>query len=235
MLEEMPEPGLLGRRLPLFTAAQIRETRVSRMIVVGLDVSTIVADVLCRQVAALVDGSQQTQANGTSPLHIQIAESCRMRLLTPLTVFVVAILTTHSRSEAADNTFPPDKMAGGGYGTSGPAMCEVNGYDQYRQSPDMGAPGSPAYGFKHFPSPMRAFTTWYRPRAATLTKAQRCAEEPFRPKGFGNSFARPCDPFRMEYTPYVLNDSCSKYGPTYLLRAADPRCDGCGTCDHCAP
>lgn len=104
-----------------------------------------------------------------------------------------------------------------------------NGFDQYRQQPDLGAPSSPGFGFRHFPFSMAMFTQWHRPKAATLTKSQRCAPDQFRPRGFGHLFARPCDSFRMDYNPHVLADSTSNYGPAYILRAPDPRCEDC---DH---
>ena len=49
-----------------------------------------------------------------------------------------------------------------------------NGYAQIRSTPDLGAPGSAGNGFHHFSMPFDKYTTWYRPRAATLTKYQRC-------------------------------------------------------------
>ena len=109
-----------------------------------------------------------------------------------------------------------------------------NGYSQIRQSPDLGAPGSAGNGFHHFPMPFDKYTTWYRPRAASLTQYQRCAPAPFRPRGFGNLFARPCDGFRMEYEPYSLGDENSKYGPSYFAQMPDPRCDhNCHRCGLC--
>lgn len=103
-----------------------------------------------------------------------------------------------------------------------------NGYSQVRPAPDLGAPGSAGSGFHHFPLPFDKYTTWYRPRAASLTQYQRCEPAPFRPRGFGNLFARPCDGFRMEYEPYSMGDENSKYGPSYMARMPDPRCE-----DHC--
>ncbi len=102
-----------------------------------------------------------------------------------------------------------------------------NGYAQIRSTPDLGAPGSAGNGYHHFSMPFDKYTTWYRPRAATLTQYQRCAPAPFRPRGFGNLFARPCDGYRMEYEPYTLEDSPSKYGPSYVARMPDPRCNDC--------
>ncbi len=112
-----------------------------------------------------------------------------------------------------------------------------NGFALFRAVPDLGAPGSPGNGFKHFMLPMDKYTTWYRPRAATLTAWQRCAPDSFRPRGFGHLFARPCDGFRMEYTPYMLKEGTSQYGPSYIARQPDPRCEHCdqtsGECKVC--
>jgi len=109
-----------------------------------------------------------------------------------------------------------------------------NGYAPIRSNPDLGAPGSSGNGFHHFSMPFDKYTTWYRPRAATLTQYERCAPAPFRPRGFGNLFARPGDGYRMEYEPYLLGDAPSKYGPSYFARMPDPRCNDCCHCwDEC--
>ena len=105
-----------------------------------------------------------------------------------------------------------------------------NGFISHRLQADLGAPGSAGNGFHHFSMPMDKYTNWYRPRAATLTQYQRCAPDSFRPRGLGHLFARPCDGYRMEYEPYVLSDGMSSYGPSYIARLPDPRCDHC---DHC--
>ena len=152
-----------------------------------------------------------------------------MRLLNPLAVFVVAILLTGNSAGAQQAAVPPAEgdVSPISYAAASRSPTGVNGYDQYRQSPDPGSAGSPAHGFKHFAAPLHAFTTWYRPRAATLTRMQRCAPDPFRPRGFGHLFARQCDPFRMDYTPHTLSDAHSTYGPSYLLKLRDPRCEHC--------
>ncbi len=152
-----------------------------------------------------------------------------MRLLTPLAVFVVAILISQSQTIAQETPIPPEGVTPTAYKSLASQPIHANGYDQYRQQPDSGSEGSPAHGFKHFVQPLHAFSNWYRPRAATLTKHQRCAKDPFRPRGFGHLFAKQCDPFRMEYTPYTLSDDYTKYGPSYLIRMRDPRCEHC---DH---
>lgn len=108
-----------------------------------------------------------------------------------------------------------------------PNTPQVNGFDQYRRSPDAGLPVSPGYGYKHFAGPQRNYTNWYRPRAATRSQCVRCEPAAWRPRGFGNLFNRPCDNYRMEYSPYVVKGHSSAYGPAYLRRAADQRCEDC--------
>ncbi len=150
-----------------------------------------------------------------------------MRSLTPIAVFVVAIITFHSRCCAQLNNVTPTDT------TTVSATVQyhgVNGYDQFRQHPNPGSPGSPGYGFKHFPSKPPSYTTWHRPKSSTWTRGVRCVPQSFRPRGFGNLFARPCDPFRMDYTPYSLTERASKYGPGYWLNPPDQRCDHCNTC-----
>lgn len=113
--------------------------------------------------------------------------------------------------------------------TGDAAMPEdsYNGYAEIRATPDLGAPGSAGSGFHHFSMPFDKYTQWYRPRAASLTAYQRCAPDSFRPRGLGHLFAQPCDGYRMEYEPYVLGDGPSKYGPSYIARMPDPRCNHC--------
>ena len=120
--------------------------------------------------------------------------------------------------------------------TGDAAMPEdsYNGFAEIRNQPDLGAPGSAGSGFHHFSMPLDKYTQWYRPRAATLTKYQRCTPDLFRPRGFGNLFNRPCDGYRMDFEPYVLGDGPSKYGPSYIARMPDQRCRNCDCCmDRC--
>lgn len=155
-----------------------------------------------------------------------------MRLLRPLAVFVVAILTLQVRTTAQEAPPTPDEsdnMQTVSASNTSAQQYSGNGFDHYRHEPDLGAGSSPSHGFKHFPFRMHMFTTWHRPKASTLTKSQRCAPDAFRPRGLGHVFARPCDSFRMDYSPYVLYDGDSKYGPSYYYRTPDPRCDDC---DH---
>lgn len=156
-----------------------------------------------------------------------------MRIYVQLTVYVIAFAIGHTTSLAKDHR---DWVTDITPVSATAQSCEVeslefNGFEQYRSVPDVGAPCSGSYGFQHFNWPLNHYTSWYRPRAATLTQCVRCEEDPFRPRGIGHLFARPCDGYRMDYTPYVLCDDDSQYGPAYLARQPDPRCDHC---DHSA-
>lgn len=104
-----------------------------------------------------------------------------------------------------------------------------NGFSNIRSVADPGAPGSAGSGFPHFPFPSHRYSHWYRPKASTLTRCERCAPDSFRPRGLGHLFARPCDGYRMDYTPSELPDGSSLYGPAYSARQPDPKCKDC---DH---
>jgi hypothetical protein len=170
-----------------------------------------------------------------------------MKRAASLGVFVVAVLATQMCSLAQD-AVPEStedisiretiarrnsltKFSAKRTGDAKMPENSFNGFAMLRQSPDLGAPGSSGNGFHHFPLPMDKYTNWYRPRAATLTPFQRCAPDTFRPRGYGHLFASPCDGFRMEYQPYSLSDGMSMYGPAYIARMPDPRCEHC---DHAA-
>lgn len=190
---------------------------------------TILVKPIKRSSPQLDETNPREESTEATLPNIPTVERCRMRLLTPLTVFVIAIITTQARTDAADNSVPPDKLKTVSTASSTGVSQQYgeNGFDEFRQQADLGAPGSPGFGFKHFPYRMHMFTTWHRPRAATLTKCQRCAPDDFRPRGLGHLFARPCDSFRMEYAPHILQNPQSQYGPAYLYRQGDPRCDHC--------
>lgn len=172
-----------------------------------------------------------------------------MRFLKPVAVFVIAVITSQASVIASDEIeIRPSQQADTSRDAATPSVKvqavsttksqprfqqqapDHNGFDQFRREPDLGAGSSPSHGYKHFPASLNMFGKWYRPRASTLTKNQRCAPDEFRPRGFGHLFARPCDPFRMEYTPYVVKEQRSEYGPAYLSRACDPRCEKCDSC-----
>ena len=153
-----------------------------------------------------------------------------MRKTLPMTVFVVALLIGQlSVSAQQDAPTVPLRLPIAKQVRPPMQAQTFNGYAQYRAAADPGSPASAGHGFQHFVMPMDKYTHWYRPRAATLAACQRCAPPAFRPRGFGDLFAEPCDGFRMEYAPYMLADGTSNYGPAYVARQADPRCVDC---DH---
>ncbi len=146
-----------------------------------------------------------------------------MRLTRNLAVFVTAVLVGQVNVDAQQHEMlSPAPQPSGVSGSP-----HFNGFSVYRAQPDLGAPGSAGHGFSHFMLPMDKYTNWYRPRAATLSQCQRCAPDSFRPRGLGHLFARPCDGFRMDYSPHVLSDGYTQYGPSYIARQPDPRCEDC--------
>lgn len=159
-----------------------------------------------------------------------------MRHLSYLTVFVFAIFAAPVATQAGDPAVPP---AGSDYGNAAQPdqggllapLYQENGFDNYRREADIGSPGSAGFGFPHFSLPFQNYTLWHRPKAATLTKWQRCAKDEFHPRGFGHLFARPCDSFRIDYSPHRIDMRRSSYGPTYLLRSGNQKCDHCN-CAH---
>lgn len=172
-------------------------------------------------------------------------------------VFVVAVLALQLTTMAQNPAMPQpgvnaplpatgfipssnsvEKFASKRTGEAAIPRGAFNGFAHIRSTPDLGAPGSSGNGFNHFMLPMDRYTNWYRPKASTLTQAQRCAPDSFRPRGFGHLFANPCDGFRMEYEPYQLSDGMSTYGPAYIARMPDPRCPDCDCnadeeCEQC--
>ena len=165
-----------------------------------------------------------------------------MRVHVPMAVYVVAFVIGHSASQAENDRdwvadIVPVSVAPE---SSDPPVAAFNGFQTWRASPDFGAPGSAGFGFQHFAFPMHRYSTWYRPRASTLRVCQRCEQDAFRPRGFGHLFAVPCDEFRMEYSPHALCTDKSQYGPSYIARQPDQRCNHCvhgnicGHIDHLA-
>lgn len=170
-----------------------------------------------------------------------------MRLVNSLSVFVVAFAVGHTVTDAAEQSpsrnLRVTRITPVAAKSQAPVPAPVplesldfsfDGFKPWQAVPEYGVPGSAAAGAEHFPLPMHHYTHWYRPRAATLTAARRCEAQPFRPRGFGNLFARPCDCFRMEYRPYSLSDDRSLYGPVYIARQPDPRCEHCDEHGHLA-
>ncbi len=127
---------------------------------------------------------------------------------------------------------------------SGPRSVPT-GMDEIRQYPYPGPEFAPTHGYPNYDLPNRFFGVWFLPRFWGLTKWERCAQAaPFKPRGFGNLFARPSTSHRMDYRrPYIF-DSYTEYGPSYYVRQPDPNCcartipGACYNCrfqvkDHC--
>ncbi len=77
--------------------------------------------------------------------------------------------------------------------------------------------------------PSHHYTGWYRPRAIGRDQYARCTQDSFRPRGFGNLFARQWNERRVDYGPYRVRDWHTPYGPAYYTLAPDERCEDC---DH---
>lgn len=104
-------------------------------------------------------------------------------------------------------------------------IAQPTGMDQMRLYPYPGPPGAPTHGYPNYDVPDRHFDIWFRPQFWGVTKRERCAiPDPWRPRGFGNLFARPSTSHRMDYHRYVLVDALTGYGPSYYLRQPDQRC-----------
>lgn len=78
--------------------------------------------------------------------------------------------------------------------------------------------------------PTYQYTGWYRPRAVERDTAVRCQPTDFRPRGFGNLFARTPSNRRLDYAPYKLANWQTPYGPAYYELPPDQRCQG--NCAH---
>ncbi|MCA9071041.1 MAG: hypothetical protein KDA84_19070 [Planctomycetaceae bacterium] len=133
-------------------------------------------------------------------------------------------------SEVITNVVPgygreayPDVMPGqaSGYGVeAGPT-----GMDLYRQYPHPGPQWAATHAYPNYDYPDNLYGIWFRSQAWGLTQRERCGvPDPWRPRGFGNLFARPSTPHRMDYHRRVLIDPHTGYGPSYFVRQPDPRC-----------
>lgn len=111
----------------------------------------------------------------------------------------------------------PGQVSGYGAGSSG--------MDLYRQYPHPGPQWAATNGYPNYDYPDHLYGVWFRSQAWGSTHRERCAiPTPWRPRGFGNLFARPSTPHRMDYNRRVLIDPYSSYGPSYYVRQPDPRC-----------
>jgi len=95
--------------------------------------------------------------------------------------------------------------------------------------PHYGTSEDGGVGYRHYDFPNYRYGIWYRPRGFGWGIAERCAPQPFRPRGYGNLFNEPSTRYRMDYNRYVLTNYRTDYGPSYYRRHIDQRCD---TYDH---
>ena len=86
---------------------------------------------------------------------------------------------------------------------------------EYGESETPGVPGAPGFGLPHRPAPTNRYGIWYRPKSFHGPNRAVYRPSPFRPRGFGNLFDRPCVPDRMDYERYTVRDLPSRYGPAY--------------------
>ena len=81
--------------------------------------------------------------------------------------------------------------------------------------PTPGEPGFPGFGLPHRPERTNRYGIWYQPKLFHAPNRAVYRPSPFRPRGFGNLFDRPCVPDRIDYTPHTVENLPSRYGPTY--------------------
>lgn len=111
-----------------------------------------------------------------------------------------------------------------------------SGMDDFRSSPHEGYPNT-SHGYPHYDLPGQHYGIWFRPHPFGMSKNERCrTPAPWRPRGFGNLFARPSTPYRMDYNRYQVSGA-TMYGPSYYVRQPDPRCrcheKNCPGCNCC--
>lgn len=103
---------------------------------------------------------------------------------------------------------------------------------QFGHLPHLGQPDDGGQGYPHYDYPNYRYDLWYRPHAFGWGKAERCAPDPFRPRGLGNVFNEPSTCYRLDYNRYVIKNYRSEYGPSYYHRLPDERCDDYDFCKH---
>ncbi len=138
---------------------------------------------------------------------------------------LVAFSTQHLAAQSTFEGYPPESGSSSGYEVPFGPQVRPTGMDQMRQYPHPAPPWAATHGYPNYDHPDHHFGIWFRSQAWGLTKRERCAfPEPFRPRGYGNLFARPTTSHRMDYSRPVLADEGSQYGPSYYVRQPDPRC-----------
>ncbi|NNJ26797.1 hypothetical protein [Alienimonas chondri] len=86
---------------------------------------------------------------------------------------------------------------------------------EYGARPTLGEPCSPSAGLPHRMEQSNRYGIWFLPKSFNAPNRAVYRPSPFRPRGFGNLFDRPCVTERIDYTPYTVEDLPSRYGPTY--------------------
>ncbi len=130
-----------------------------------------------------------------------------------------------SREDLEAGFSSPPRLGGGGYNAPVGPVAQPTGMEQIRIYPHPGPPQAATHGFPNYDLPNWHFDIWFRPKAWGLTKRERCAiPDPWRPRGYGNLFARQSTAHRMDYHRYVLVDRLTGYGPSYYLLKPDQRC-----------
>ncbi len=87
---------------------------------------------------------------------------------------------------------------------------------EFGAQPTPGEPGAPGFGLPHRSEQSARYGIWYRPKSLHAPNRAVYRPSPWRPRGFGNLFDRPCVTDRMDYSPYAVEDLPSRYGPTYF-------------------
>ena len=98
---------------------------------------------------------------------------------------------------------------------------------EYGAGPHPGMEEAPSRGYSHYDYPSERHGIWYRPKSFGLMMPQRCAPSPFRPRGYGDLFNRPVTCYRMDYHPYIVENTDNRFGPAYYRRQYDPHCPPC--------
>lgn len=159
------------------------------------------------------------------------------RMLRATTISLLATVSSFAGPLLADDL--PPGPAGGPATLDGHGGFDDGGYDvhplatpgDYGPGPGYAAPlpyrsselavdphcgdYSPSRGYLHYDCPSQHYGLWHRPSSFGRGPGERCAPQMWNPRGYGNLFAESSEPYRMDYTPYVLHDPCSKEGPAY--------------------
>ncbi|MFG0332257.1 MAG: hypothetical protein ACF8TS_02750 [Maioricimonas sp. JB049] len=152
-----------------------------------------------------------------------------LKSVAQLSVLLTSVALTPALVKADDVPGHPQAEAERGFAWKWPPL--------FRDSPMGARPhhgefGSPGLGWRHFELPTARYGLWYRPNSME-PEDFRCRPRPFRPQGYGMPQHVSC--YRMDYNPYVLEETDSIHGPSYYQRhpplypCGYPKCK-CGKC-----